>query len=71
MKKTILTFTIYFSTTSVSHAYLDPGSGGLIIQAIIGGIAAVTTVASLYWQKFKKFFGIGKKKLKKKKIKTL
>ena len=50
-----------------AYAYLDPGIGSVVMQAIIGGVAVVTTVASVYWQKFKKFFGIGKKKLKKKK----
>jgi hypothetical protein len=62
---------IYYLLSNPAYAYLDPGIGSVVMQAIIGGVAVVTTVASVYWQKFKKFFGIGKKKLKKKKIKTL
>ena len=49
-----------------AYAYLDPGVGSVILQAIIGGIAVAMTVVSIYWQKFIKFFEVGKKKLKKK-----
>ena len=37
-------------------AYLDPGLGSLLIQAILGGLAATITTASIYWSKLKKFF---------------
>ncbi len=35
------------------QAYLDPGSGSLIIQGIIGAIAAVGVTLKLYWHKIK------------------
>lgn len=41
---------------SVSYAYLDPGTASLILQGIIGGIAAAMGVASLYWQRIKGWF---------------
>lgn len=34
-------------------AYLDPGTGSILLQGLIAGIAAATTLASLYWQKTK------------------
>tara|TARA_B110000008_G_C16638293_1_gene431499 strand:+ start:250 stop:450 length:201 start_codon:yes stop_codon:yes gene_type:complete len=37
-------------------AYLDPGLGSLFIQAILGGLAAIITTATIYWYKLKKFF---------------
>ena len=44
-----------------SYAYLDPGTGSIILQAIIGLIAAGVTAISVYWIKFKtilsKIFG--------------
>ena len=38
-----------------SFAYIDPGTGGIIIQAILGFIAAAGATIVLYWRKFKAF----------------
>ena len=32
-------------------AYLDPGSGSMILQIIAGGVAAVAVTAKLYWNR--------------------
>ena len=42
--------------TSPAAAYIDPGTGSLIIQSIIGAIAAIAVTMKLYWHKFKVFF---------------
>ena len=34
-----------------AHAYLDPGTGSLLIQGIIASIAAAAAVARLYWHR--------------------
>lgn len=39
--------------TSPAYAYLDPGTGSILLQALIGGIAASVTLVSLYYQKAK------------------
>ena len=31
--------------------YLDPGSGSVILQAIVGGFAAVAVTAKLWWRR--------------------
>ena len=36
-----------------AFAYLDPGTGSIILQAILGFIAASITTISIYWTKFK------------------
>lgn len=36
-----------------AHAYIDPGTGSIILQSIIGGIAAGALVIKLHWAKFK------------------
>ena len=36
-----------------SFAYLDPGTGSIILQAILGFIAATIASISIYWTKFK------------------
>jgi hypothetical protein len=37
-------------------AYIDPGTGSLVLQAIAGGVAAVAVTARLYWRRVKTFF---------------
>ncbi len=44
------------------HAYLDPGTGSMLLQVILGGIAAVGVALKLYWHKLRVAFGLGKKK---------
>ena len=34
-------------------AYLDPGSGSMLLQALLGGVAAVGVIARLYWHRVK------------------
>ena len=41
-------------------AYLDPGSGSMILQIIAGGLAAVAVTAKLYWGRLLKFLRIRK-----------
>ena len=41
-------------------AYLDPGSGSMILQIIAGGLAAVAVTAKLYWGRLLTFLRIRK-----------
>ncbi len=41
-------------------AYLDPGSGSMILQAVAGGAAAVAVMGKLYWGRLLRFFRIRK-----------
>lgn len=38
-------------STAPVHAYIDPGTGSLVVQAVIGGLTAGITVAGIYWRK--------------------
>ncbi len=59
--KLFASFLFYlFLDTSQAYAYLDPGTGTMIVQAIVGGIAAASAAAGLYWSKIKSFFDKGK-----------
>jgi hypothetical protein len=37
-------------------AYIDPGSGSIIFQAVIGGIMAAGLAAKVYWRKMRSLF---------------
>jgi hypothetical protein len=36
--------------------YLDPGSGSVILQALVGGFAAVAVTAKLWWSRVTRIF---------------
>jgi hypothetical protein len=38
-------------------AYIDPGTGSLVLQMIAGGVAAVAVTAKLYWRRPRRVFG--------------
>lgn len=42
------------SWAPAAQAYLDPGTGSLVVQILIGAVAAAGTAASLYWHRFRK-----------------
>lgn len=47
---------LYEITFSNAYAYLDPGSGSLIIQMIIGAAAGAGIAIKVYWVKIKEKF---------------
>ena len=44
-----------------TEGYLDPGTGSMMLQVILGGIAAVAVAIKLYWHKLASVFGLRKK----------
>ena len=43
---------------SPAQAYLDPGTGSMILQILLGGIAGLLVAGKLYWTRLKEFFGL-------------
>jgi hypothetical protein len=41
-------------------AYLDPGSGSMLLQALAGGAAAFAVVGKLYWRRLLRLLGFRK-----------
>ena len=39
-----------------AHAYLDPGTGSMILQGLLAGIAGALVMGRLYWIRIKLFF---------------
>jgi hypothetical protein len=42
-------------------AYIDPGSGSLLLQALAGGVAGVTVVGKLYWRRLRRALRLGRR----------
>ena len=43
-------------------AYLDPGSGSMILQLLAGGVAAVGVAAKMYWRRVTRVLHLRKDK---------
>jgi hypothetical protein len=41
----------------LAYAYIDPGSGSMLLQMLLGGIAGVAVAVRMYWHRLRAFFG--------------
>lgn len=46
------------SVTLPAHAYLDPASGSMLLQMIVGGVAGAALAVKLFWHRILGFFGV-------------
>ena len=58
----IISLTLLFFSEVNAHAYIDPGLGSIIIQALVGALAAATTFIYYCRNIIKNFFKRFKKK---------
>ena len=56
MKLFIFYILFFCLTYSRAYAYLDPGTGSMILQVIVAGIATVGVIVASYWAKLKNLF---------------
>ncbi len=57
--KTIVVLSV-LAWVSPAYAYLDPGSGSMLLQLLLGGVAGLVVVIKLYWHRLLVKFGIRK-----------
>ena len=48
----------FLMTEQVVFAYLDPGTGSLFLQLLLGGVAGLAVIAKLYWRRLLSFLGV-------------
>jgi hypothetical protein len=41
-------------------AYIDPGSGSMLLQLLLGGVAGLAVAVKLFWRRLLAFFGVKK-----------
>ena len=58
MKKAPVVLVVYFVWMSQAEvdAYLDPGSGSMLVQLLLGGVAGAAVIMKLGWERFKDMF---------------
>jgi len=61
MKKAPILLVLYLIWISERRvdAYLDPGSGSMLVQLLLGGVAGAAVIVKLGWQRFRGLFGGG------------
>ena len=61
MPKFVCLLILILSLATLSRpalAYLDPGTGSMILQVLLGGFAGALVIGRLYWERIKALFGI-------------
>lgn len=53
----LIVFFLSLTAPSAAHAYLDPGSGSMLLQLVLGGLAGLAVIAKLYWHRLLGLFG--------------
>lgn len=56
MTRAFFVLAAMLATSFPAYAYLDPGTGSLLLQGAIAAAAAVFGVLSLWWQQAKQLF---------------
>ena len=52
----VLLFASVLKLDAPAYAYLDPGTGSMLVQLLLGGVAGALVIGKLYWQRIKAFF---------------
>ena len=56
IKFILFLFLFFVIQINNSYAYLDPGTGSTILQAIVAALAAGAATVSYYWRKVKDLY---------------
>jgi hypothetical protein len=51
-----LSFLYIVLSADTSFAYIDPGSGSMLLQVLIASILGILTAVKIYWSRLKNFF---------------
>jgi hypothetical protein len=49
------------------HAYLDPGSGSMLLQLVLGGVAGFGVIVRLYWRRLTALAGVRQDRIQREK----
>ncbi len=52
----LIPLAIYIISADTAHAYVDPGSGSVAVQAILAGFLGFLLALKIYWKKLVNLF---------------
>jgi len=55
---TLLALIVLLATAAPAYAYLDPGSGSMMVQLLLGGVAGAVVLVRLYWARLLTLLGL-------------
>jgi hypothetical protein len=57
----VLTLFLLLVWVPPAFAYVDPGTGGMIVQLLLGGVAGLVVLGRLYWSRLLILMGLRKR----------
>jgi Na+/proline symporter len=52
-----LVLVLFVAGVTPAYAYLDPGSGSMMVQLLLGGVAGAVVIVRLYWARLLTWLG--------------
>ena len=49
-------FSVLILSSKTADAYIDPGTGSMVIQAVLATVAAVSVSIGIFWRRIRLFF---------------
>ena len=56
IKDAVALSTVLSLLVSPAHAYLDPGTGSVLLNAILAGLVGAGVTVKIYWEKLRLWF---------------
>lgn len=56
LSQSVLLICLLLLSANPVYAYLDPGTGSMLLQGLLAGIMALGVTIGIYWRRFKAFF---------------
>jgi len=50
-EKIVVVVILFAALSAPAYAYIDPGSGSMIVQGVLAAIAAIAMTAKLWWHR--------------------
>lgn len=50
-ESTLIAVVVFAALSTPAYAYIDPGSGSMIVQGVLAAIAAIALTAKLWWHR--------------------
>lgn len=52
----LLLICLLIALPGTAQAYIDPGTGSMFLQLVLGGVAGLVVILQLYWRRIKELF---------------